>query len=273
MVTIAAWWGLGYAALLVATVIYGWHTAQEYAVHRQRQPRADVRATWWTGQALTAISTILLWVGLWSRARTGHGWPFVSSADVAAGIALLLLLLYVTWSLIWRGQKAGFVVSVIALVLLSYGLGRFPRSPVTSPLTSTASLLSSVLNLCGGSLLALASATSLTHVVRARYAGTEGATHGTEERMSEVLVRTALLCLAVNLAIDTWWLQKVGLGTESDVQQAGIAVAWMVYFVALRLRSSPQWRGWPWASILTVGFICILPILLNVPWLDNRLLI
>ena len=86
-----------------------------------------------------------------------------------------------------------------------------------------------------------------------------------------MLVRIALLCLAVGLAIDTWWLQKVGLGTKNDAQQAGVAIAWMVYFIAVRLRASPRWRGWPWVSILIVGFVCTLPILMDVPWLGNSL--
>jgi hypothetical protein len=77
--------------------------------------------------------------------------------------------------------------------------------------------------------------------------------------------------LAFSLAIDTWWLQKVGLGNANDAQQAGIALAWMVFFVALRLRAHPRWRGWPWAAILTVGFICVLPILINAPWLEKTL--
>jgi hypothetical protein len=93
----------------------------------------------------------------------------------------------------------------------------------------------------------------------------------TDEKASEIIVRGALLCLAAGLAIDTWWLQKVGLGSSNDAQQAGIAVAWMVYFVALRMRAHPRWRGWPWAAVLTVGFICVLPILMNVPWLEDTL--
>jgi hypothetical protein len=84
-------------------------------------------------------------------------------------------------------------------------------------------------------------------------------------------VRGALFCLAVSLAIDTWWLQKVGLGNVNDAQQAGIAVAWMVYFVAIRLRSHSDWKGWPWTAILAVGFCCTLPILLNMPWLETTL--
>ena len=123
-------------------------------------------------------------------------------------------------------------------------------------------------------MLAMAAASGLAHVIRTWRspftAGAGDAEQGSEEA-SEILVRTALLCLAIGLAIDTWWLQKVGLGNENDAQQAGIAIAWMIYFVALRLRSSPRWRGWPWASILTVGFICTLPILMDVPWLDHTL--
>jgi hypothetical protein len=96
-------------------------------------------------------------------------------------------------------------------------------------------------------------------------------TPAASERATAILVRVALLCLAVTLAIDTWWLQMVGLGNKSDAQQAGIAIAWMVYFVALRLRASPRWRGWPWAMILIGGFVCTLPILLDVPWLESQL--
>jgi hypothetical protein len=84
-------------------------------------------------------------------------------------------------------------------------------------------------------------------------------------------VRGALFCLAASLAIDTWWLQKVGLGNINDAQQAGIAVTWMVYFIAIRLRTQPDWKGWPWTALVTVGFACTLPILLNVPWLELTL--
>jgi hypothetical protein len=89
--------------------------------------------------------------------------------------------------------------------------------------------------------------------------------------VSEALVRGALLCLALSLAVDTWWLQKVGLGNEHDAQPAGIALAWMIYFFALRLTAYPRWRGWPWAAILSIGFLCVLPILINAPWLEMTL--
>jgi hypothetical protein len=136
-------------------------------------------------------------------------------------------------------------------------------------------VLSDALNACAASLLALAAAISLTNTVLAWHRpapqGGQSAVAGAEERTSEILVRVTLVCLAASLAIDTWWLQKVGLGGGGDAQQAGIAIAWMVFFVALRLRTSSRWRGWPWASLLAVGFVCTLPILLNVPWLDNTL--
>jgi hypothetical protein len=146
---------------------------------------------------------------------------------------------------------------------------------VTLPLRSSATLFSGGLNVVGASLLGLAAAYSLTAVWNARQSRrVRCATQecaGQRDRASEALVRVALLCLAVGLAIDTWWLQEVGLGREGDAQQAGIAIAWVVYFIALRLRTSTRWRGWPWASILTVGFFCTLPILLDAAWLDNAL--
>jgi hypothetical protein len=198
----------------------------------------------------------------------------VSSADTAMGIAALLLLLHTGWSLFSHRQETSLLVTIISLALLAYALSQFPQGPVTRALTSRASLLSNALYICGGGLLALAAATGLSHVMRAsrlpRWVAPGAAAQETEEA-SEMLVRTALLCLAVGLAIDTWWLQKVGLGNENDAQQAGIAIAWMVYFVAVRLRASPRWRGWPWVSILIVGFLCTLPILMDVPWLGNSL--
>jgi hypothetical protein len=184
------------------------------------------------------------------------------------GIALLLLLLHTCWSLFSHNQETNLFVVVIALGLLAYALSQFPQGPVTRALTSKASLLSDALYACAGGLLALAAAMGLAYVVHGRRPSPAEIKSG---EASEVLVRTALLCLAVGLAIDTWWLQKVGLGNENDAQQAGIAIAWMIYFFGLRLRSSPRWRGWPWASMLAVGFICTLPILMNVPWLDNTL--
>jgi hypothetical protein len=274
MIAMAAWWGLGFAALLVAAAIYGWHVVDGCIVHATRQAPTASKAMTWTAQTLSAIGTILLWAGLWTRALKGHGWPIVSPADTAMGIALLLLLLHTCWSLFSRRPETSLLVTIIALALLTCASSQFPQGPVTSALTSKASLLSDALYAGGGSLLAMAAATGLAHVMHTwRSPGTAGpgdAEQGPEEA-SEMLVRTALLCLAIGLAIDTWWLQKVGLGNENDAQQAGIAIAWMIYFVALRLRSSPRWRGWPWASILTVGFICTLPILMDVSWLDSTL--
>jgi hypothetical protein len=268
MISIAAWWGLGYAALLVAFVTYGRGALR----HRARE---DEKSVQWVPWSLSALSTILLWVGLVTRARTGHGWPIVTTADAAAAIGLIALLVHTTWSLVAPKTSAGVAASGLALLALSYGLSRFPQAPVTLSLASRASLLSSGLNVLAAGLLGLAAAYSLTAVFRTRDAQRQGATgpDGAQGRdqISETLVRVALLCLAVGLAVDTWWLQEVGLGREGDAQQAGIAIAWVVYFAALRLRGSARWRGWPWASILTVGFLCTLPILLDAEWLGNTL--
>jgi hypothetical protein len=210
----------------------------------------------------------MLWIALLGRALHGHGWPFVSPADAATGIALLALLIHLAWGLSSGDWEAGYAVGAIALVLLSYGLARQAQSFATTYIRQEGVLLSSALSLCGGSLLALASATSLSRQLRALWPAHHSRPH---REVSETLVRAALLCLALNLAIDTWWLQKVGLGNENDAQQAGIAIVWMVYFVALRLRASPRWRGWPWTAVLAVGFVCTLPILINVPWLESTL--
>lgn len=268
MILLAAWWGLGYAALLVATVTLGWYTVRSRrALHTGGHVRTG-RASWLAGQILLAIGTVMLWIALLSRAVNGHGWPFVSPADGATGIALLALLIHLFWGLSSGNWEAGYAVGAIALVLLSYGLAGQPQGLTTTYIRQEGVLLSSALSLCGGSLLAVASATSLSRQLRALWFGPSG---GSSHEMSETLVRGALLCLALNLAIDTWWLQKVGLGNENDAQQAGIAIAWMIYFVALRLRASPRWRGWPWTAVLAVGFVCTLPILINVPWLESTL--
>jgi hypothetical protein len=268
MILLAAWWGLGYAALLVATITLGWHTVRSRRALREGERGRTDRATWLSGQILLAIGTVMLWVALLSRATNGHGWPFVSPADAATGIALLTLLIHLFWGLFSGSWGAGYAVGAIALMLLSYGLGRQPQGLTTAYIGQEGVLLSSALGLCGGSLLALASATSLSRqLCLLWFAGSRESHH----EVSAALVRAALLCLALNLAVDTWWLQKVGLGNENDAQQAGIAIAWMVYFVALRLRASPRWRGWPWTAVLIVGFVCTLPILIDVPWLESTL--
>jgi hypothetical protein len=258
MVIVTAWWGLGYAALMVSMVAYGW-----YLLRRDK-------ATGLAGLILALLSTLILWVGLVSRATRGHGWPLVSSADAASGIALLVLLLYAGWKLRAPELETGFTVTAVALILLSYGLGQ--RSPTlpTQMLPSTGVLVGTALKLSGGSMLALAAATSVTPLI-ANGPHQRAGQSGRDLKASETLVRGALLCLAFSLAIDTWWLQKVGLGNANDAQQAGIALAWMVYFGALRLRADPRWRGWPWAAILSIGFVCILPILINAPWLEKTL--
>jgi len=267
----AAWWGLGYGALLVAVVAYGRHFLQHHIFRGERASPVEQMASQRVGESLVVVSTVLLGSGVVSRALRGHGWPIVSAADAAAGMAVLVLLLQTVWVLTSRRDGPGLAAASIALLLLSYGLARVPVAPVVVPFRPVVSILSEALNLAGGALLALAAAFSLAAFLSARLAGlvpiaTRASLRG-DDPASEMMVRAALLCLAVSLAVDTWWLQKVELGRAGEAQQAGIAIVWMVYFVALRLRSSPRWRGWPWASVLLVGFACALPILIDVPWL------
>ena len=262
MIAVTAWWSLSFASLMVAVVAFGWSAS-----------RRD-KALGLTGQVLAATGTLMLWIGLMSNITKGQGWPFVSPADLAIGIALLTLTIYLGCSLAWRDVRSGFAVTAIAILLLGYGLGQQPTTPVAQPLPSTGVRVSTLLNVCGGSLLALAAAFSLTDLVIRwieSQQGQQSSPAAIDDRVSEALVRGALICMALSLAIDTWWLQKVGLGNANDAQQAGLAIAWIVYFVALRLRIHPHWREWPWATVLTVGFLCTLPILINAPWIENTL--
>jgi hypothetical protein len=262
MMVVTAWWSLGFSALMVAVVAFGWSAS-----------RRD-KALGLTGQVLAATGTLVLWIGLINHVIKGQGWPLISPADLAVGMALLTLSIYLGCSLAWRDIRSGFAVTAIALLLLAYGLGQQPTTPVTQPPPSMGVRASTLLNVCGGSLLALAAASSLTHLAMrwmAQLDGRQPSPTSTEDHVSEALVRGALICMAISLAIDTWWLQKVGLGNANDAQQAGLAIAWIVYFAALRLRIHAHWQEWPWATVLTVGFVCTLPILINASWLENTL--
>jgi len=261
MITIAAWWGLGYAALLVAAVSYGGYTLYNAAGARNAWVAGLI------GRLLASMGALFLWAATLNRALEGRGWPFVSSADTATGIALLMLAVYLTWHLLSPKFDGGLVVTATALLLLSYGLSGFPAGTDTIPFKPIGTVVSHAANLLGGSLLALAAAISLGDQLLDRREQRKSS----EGDASEVLVRAALLCLAIGLAVDTWWLQEVGLGNTQDAQQAGIAIAWMIYFLALRLRSSPRWQGWPWTAVLMVGFCCIFPILVDAPWLEITL--
>jgi hypothetical protein len=261
MMLLTATWSLGYAALVIAAV------ALSYTHLTHRHTTAGQRAA----QILLVAGTLLQWTSLVIRYTRGHGWPFQSPADLATGIALLLLTLYLGWSLVTRYHQAAWFVSIIAAALLSYTLIRQPPTLSTQPLLSVGIRTGTVMNLGGGALLALAAASSIASLALSPSRQPEASSTTANDRASEAFVRGALFCLAMSLAIDTWWLQKVGLGNANDAQQAGIAVAWIVYFVAIRLRVQPDWRGWPWTAIVTVGFMCTLPILLNVPWLEMTL--
>jgi hypothetical protein len=267
MVMTAAWWGLGYAALFVAVVAYGRRFLFHYVFHDERAPSIELVASRRVGESLSLVSTVLLGAAIASRALRGHGWPIITAADAAGGIALLALLLHVVRAHRSQSSDAGLATTSVALLLLSYSIAHLPMAPVTVPFKPIGSVLSDALDLSAGAFLALAATLSLAAVVRARLADPRAAPQE-DDPTSEAFVRAALLCLAAGLAVDTWWLQKVGLGRTGEVQQAGIAVVWMVYFVALRLRSNSRWRGWPWASVVVVGFVCALPILLDVAWLD-----
>lgn len=261
MMLLTATWSLGYAALVVSVSI------QSLRVLSQRHTLADQMAA----HILLVIGTVLLWTSLAIRIVRGHGWPFNSPADLATGIALVMLSFYSGWSLVTRQRAAAPFVSGIALVLLSYALIRQPPTLSTQPYPSPGVRLGAGLNVAGGAFLALAAANSLSTLAGQPTPQTQGTDRVAYDQASEAFVRGALFCLALSLAIDTWWLQKVGLGNINDAQQAGIAVIWMVYFIAIRLRTQPDWKGWPWTALVTVGFACTLPILLNVPWLEATL--
>jgi hypothetical protein len=268
MMIMAAGSGLGLGALAVAAIAFGWYIVR------------NDRSAGWTGQVLLALGTLLLSVGVLSRALNGHGWPFVTPADTAVGIALLALGLYLGWAWASREPGAGFAITIVALALLSYGLSQQPKAPLTQPLPPTNALSSASFTMCGGAFLALSAAISLSSLARiwgaSRFPGWRWLPQESSSQASELFVRWALFSLAIGLAIDMWWVQatsiaETGLGFRNDAQQAGIAIAWLIYFMALRLCARSRWRGWPWAAILVVGFVCVLPILLEVSWLENTL--
>ena len=261
MTPLVAWKGVGYAALSVAMGAYFWHLAYEI--------RRGERVSGICGQVLSTLAVISWGLWLLERAQKGHGWPFVSAADLAIGVSFLMLLLYSVLSPFdRRAPAAGFPVTAIALILASYGLGQSQAVALATPVTSRGELVRDALNLSGASLLALAAAVDLGGRL---YVHLQAQEHESNSTPSVPMVQAGLFCLAIGLAIDTWWLQKIGLGSTDDAQQAGIAIVWVAYFAALRLRTSRRWRGWPWTIALLIGLACILPALFNVPWLERVL--
>lgn len=256
----AALWGLGHAAVAAAAAAWGWLTVR------------SCRAAGLSGQVSMTLGVMLLVASLTVRAIRGHGWPLISSADTAAGIAIVMLLVYLVWAS-WSGEYGpGLVVAALSLILLTWAtVAQFQSA--TRPWRVESTLISGMLNMVGGACLGLAAAVGLYDLGR----------RGLQTRLSrwhwatvsanagELSVRAALLFLAVALALDVWWGQKLDLGVTRNAQQAGTAIAWMVYFVAVRLRSHLFWRGWAWSAVLVIGFVCILPILLNVSWLETTL--
>jgi hypothetical protein len=260
---VAVWWGLGYATLAVAALVLGWY------IYRNERILGVI------GQLLIAIGVLFLSAGLLIRAQKGQGWPFVSWADTASGIALLMLVLYLGWVSLSRAPSVGFSAAVLALFLLFFGLAQQVTAPVTVPFRPIEARLGALCIMCGGAFLALSAALGASSLARSllerRFAAWRWVDLQTSTRASEAFVRWALFFLAIGLAIDVWWVQKLELGMAGSAQQAGIAIAWVIYFLAVRFHSHPRWRGWPWATIMIVGFVCVLPILLNVSWLENTL--
>ena len=256
-----ALWGLGYAALVVAAFALGRYI--------WRAERGAVIA----GQLSMAAGVLLLGAGVLIRSLRGHGWPLVSWQDTATGIALLALCFYLVWSLLAREYGAGLIIAVIALFLLAFGLAQQIKAPVTTPWRPIDAKMSMFFSMCGGAFLALAASIGVgglgQSLLGARFGNWPWPSSKSQTHTSEAFVRWALFFLAAGLAIDVWWVQKLDLGMADNAQQAGIAISWMIYFIAVRFHSHPRWRGWPWSAILVVGFICVLPILLNVSWLEK----
>ncbi|MBN1933596.1 MAG: hypothetical protein JW934_02965 [Anaerolineae bacterium] len=263
-IQLAAYWGLGGAALTVAVVLligYLLRSSRAFAL---------------TGQLLIAASVLFLVIGLTLRALQGHGWPFVSWTDTAAGIAILMLLIYLVWSIAAHTPSTGGIVALIALGLILLDVSQQTTAPVTLSIRQLNVVISNSATIWGGAFLGLSAATGLSGLARralkARFGQGAWISAQLAARWGEIWVRCGLFFLAASLAVDVWWVQQLDLSLTNNAQQAGIAVAWMIYFVALRLKNQPRWQGWPWDTIQVIGFACTLPILLDVPWLNQSLI-
>lgn len=261
---LAAYWGLGAAALAVAAALLIMHLLQG---------KSTVA---FGGQLLTVIGALFFTAGLVLRAVRGHGWPFVSWSDTAAGIAVLMVFFYLIWSIATRNSGTGAILVPIALGLAALGISSQIAAPVTLPLSQLNVVISNGTAILGSAFLGLSAATGLSGLARralkVRFGQGAWISAQLAARWGEIWVRCGLFFLATSLAVDVWWVQQLDLNLTNNAQQAGMAVAWMIYFVALRLKSQPRWQGWPWDAIQVIGFACTLPILLNVPWLNQSLI-
>lgn len=263
IVQIAAYWGLAEAALVVATVLLTGHML-------------NGRRAWALGgQLLTLAGVLLLGVALTLRGARGHGWPIVSWADTAAGIGVLMLLVYLIWSSATGSECSGAPIVPIALGLAVLGAAQQVTAPVTMLLSQTDRIVGSSATLLSGAFLGLSAGTGLSGLARLalqrRFAHGRWLDERTAMRWGEIWVRCGLLFLVVALVADVWLGQQFDLDAANNARQAGIAIGWMIYFVALRLKSHPRWQSWAWDAVQVIGFACMLPILLDVPWLNQPL--
>lgn len=259
---LAICWGLGYAAVVVAAALLGGSFIR------------NDRALGLTGQLFLAPGAALPVTGLITQAMRSHAWPLATWMDTAVGIGLLMIVFYLAWTLLPSAHNAsqyslGFVITLIAAILILWGLHRQGQTMIVNTATPINLLASQALIMCGGAFLGLSASGGLTDLGGIVLNKRLPHWLPVEISVNETFVRWALFFLAIGLAVDVWWVQDPNSGLIGNAQQAGIAIAWMIYFIALRLKTYPRWQRWAWAGILVVGFVCILPILLNVPWLEK----
>jgi|GEM_PF-4638511 len=263
-VWLAAYWGLGEAALAVAGVLLVGYMLQGW--------RAWARS----GQLLVIVGEVFLGAALILRGVRGHGWPITFWPDMAAGIGVVMLLVYLVWSSATRNPSTGAVTVPVALGLSLLGAAQQVTAPVTTPMSNLNLVLSSGATLLGGAFWGLSASIGLSGLIRlalkTRFIRGCWLPARVGSRWSEIWVRGGLIFLAIGLAIDVWWVKPLDLVATDNVRQGGIAIAWMIYFIALRLKNHPRWQGWAWDAIQVIGFACTLPILLDVPWLNQPLI-
>jgi hypothetical protein len=214
-----------------------------------------------------AGAAMLLTVAIIQAAVTLSQWSPFDLWQVALGLALATVVVYLV--LAWRSRvdAAGPIVDLLALALILTGiLAMRPGGPfLTCAQQAWPFPVQWVLFLTGAGGVMVAASAGLTLIL----AGRSWHLHWPDRADSYLLLRQAtllaLVFLGSGLTIGMWWAWQVGgTATSSDPREIWIAITWLIAAMGLLAQYLPRRWGWWAAGLAMVAAVAAIAGLLAV---------
>lgn len=233
----------------------------------QQPSRSDVLAS--IAYSLSVLATLVLLVGMVTRAIAADRVPWGNMYEFGVGGALVAMLVYVVAVRFADVEWVGGIVTGFALVVLGMAMSTYvPAGPLVPALHSYWLVIHVAAVMIAGAFFLLGTAASVLYLIRVRAEekGTVGPTLGRFPRAA-VMDQLAYRVLAVGFPIWTfgaliagpiWAHYAWGRYWGWDPKEVWAFITWVVYACYLHARATAGWKGRRAAVIALVGFATFL---------------